>query len=93
MVWLGFLICFLPTTLIMIFNPMPPEREYPGLHVAGYIIFWCSGFSNPVIYIISNKYYRKAMQEMVCCEPNNNESIQRVSYHTRDQEERVSLYN
>ena len=73
MVWLGYVICFLPTTLIMTINPMPPNRNLPGLHIAGYIIFWCSGFINPVIYIISNKYYRKAMQEVVCC-INNEES-------------------
>ena len=58
MIWLGFGVCFLPTTLIMAFDPMPPNKEHPGLHVAGYIIFWCSGFINPIIYIVSNKYYR-----------------------------------
>ena len=58
MIWLGYGICFLPTTLIMAFDPMPPNKDHPGLHVAGYIIFWCSGFINPIIYIVSNKYYR-----------------------------------
>ena len=66
MIWLGYGVCFLPTTLIMAFDPMPPNKEHPGLHVAGYIIFWCSGFINPIIYIVSNKYYRKAMIDSLC---------------------------
>ena len=66
MIWLGYGVCFLPTTLIMAIDPMPPNKEHPGLHVAGYIIFWCSGFINPIIYIVSNKYYRKAMIDSLC---------------------------
>jgi hypothetical protein len=48
---------------------MPPNRDYPGLHVAGYIIFWCSGFINPIIYTASNKYYRRSLLESLgCCQ-------------------------
>lgn len=65
LVWLGFVICFLPSTLIIMFDPMPPSKN-AGLHVAGYIIFWCSAFINPLIYIASNKYYRAAMIEIIC---------------------------
>ena len=54
----GYTLCFLPTTLVMVIDPMPPKRNYPGLHVGTYIIFWCSGFINPIIYIMTNKYYR-----------------------------------
>ena len=75
MVWLGFILCFLPTTLIMIINPTPPNRNVPWLHILGYIIFWCSGFINPIIYIVSNKYYRRAMLETVCCAPAELETL------------------
>jgi hypothetical protein len=44
----------------MVVDPMPPCRGYPGLHVASYVIFWTSGFVNPVIYIFSNRNYRNA---------------------------------
>ena len=74
-VWLGYVLCFLPTTLIMVIDPMPPNRNNPQLHVVGYIIFWCSGFINPIIYIVSNKYYRKAMMEVVCCNAQNQSEI------------------
>ncbi len=66
LVCMSFIICFMPSALIMALHPMPPHTDMPGLHVAGYIIFWCSGFVNPVIYIVSNKYYREAMLETFC---------------------------
>ena len=28
--------------------------------MASYVIFWCSGFINPIIYIFSNRNYRNA---------------------------------
>lgn len=68
-VWLAYVICMMPSTLIMIFDPMPPNKDHPGLHVAGYIVFWCSGFINPVIYIVSNRNYRKNLQSELCCSP------------------------
>ena len=52
--------CFLPGFLLMVIDPMPPCDDYPDAHVAGYIIFWCSGFLNPVIYVMSNSQFRSA---------------------------------
>ena len=74
-VYIGFWVCFLPTTAIVVFDPTPgdhdkldyPNRDNPELHVAGYIIFWCSAFINPVIYIASNKVYRRALKDVICC--------------------------
>ena len=67
-VWTGFCICFVPTTLIMTVDPMPPNRNYPEIHIAGYIIFWCSAFINPIIYTVCNQHYRKALVEMIQCQ-------------------------
>ena len=36
MVWIGFFVCFAPTTLIVVLDPLPPSRKYPGLHVGMY---------------------------------------------------------
>ena len=44
---------------------MPPNRNYAELHVAGYVIFWCSAFINPIIYTVCNQNYRKALLEMI----------------------------
>lgn len=63
---LGFIICFLPSSILGAFDPMPPCRNHPQLHVAGYIIFWCSGFVNPFIYVLSNRHYRQAVIQTLC---------------------------
>ena len=44
---------------------MPLNRNYAELHIAGYVIFWCSAFINPIIYTICNQHYRKALLEMM----------------------------
>ena len=69
LVWIGFFICFVPTSLSKVIFPMPENRDKPApeLHIAGYVIFWCSAFINPVIYIISNKHYRRALIEILWC--------------------------
>ena len=44
MVWIGFFVCFAPTTLIVVLDPLPPSRKYPGLHVGMYFhVFFCNG--------------------------------------------------
>ena len=52
----------------MTVDPMPPNRNYPEVHIAGYIIFWCSAFINPIIYTVCNQHYRKALVEMIQCQ-------------------------
>ena len=34
-----------------------------GLHVALYILAWCSTIINPVIYVFSNPFYKKAFKK------------------------------
>jgi hypothetical protein len=49
LVCVGYVACFLPSAVLMVVDPMPPCRGYPSLHVASYVIFWCSGFVNPLV--------------------------------------------
>eukprot|EP00095_Tigriopus_kingsejongensis_P001766 maker-scaffold339_size202159-snap-gene-0.9 protein:Tk01766 transcript:maker-scaffold339_size202159-snap-gene-0.9-mRNA-1 annotation:"hypothetical protein SINV_09496" len=56
---LGYFVCFIPTSVLMVFDPMPPCYKNPGWHVFGYIVFWCSAIINPVVYILANRHYRK----------------------------------
>ena len=39
-------------------------------HIIGYIISWSSVFMNPIIYVISNKYYRKTVLKTFGCNTN-----------------------
>ena len=43
LVSLSYVACFMPGFLLMVVDPMPPCDDFPDLHVAGYIILWCSG--------------------------------------------------
>jgi hypothetical protein len=47
-----------PGVIIMTVDAMPPNNQYPALHVVGYMLFWCSGFVNPLIYVFFNTFYR-----------------------------------
>ena len=64
----------------MIIDPMPPNRNHPEVHVAGYILFWCSAFINPIIYTACNQNYRKALVEMLCCQAPYEEVSTTVPY-------------
>ncbi len=75
LVWIGFVMCFLPTTLIMSLHPMPPNRDLPALHIAGYIIFWCSAFINPIIYFVSNEGFRKRVLVIVKCSNSSGDNV------------------
>ncbi len=61
LICISYLVCFLPSALIALIDPMPPCWQHPGWHVATYVIFWCSAWVNPVIYVICNRYYRLAL--------------------------------
>ncbi len=66
----SFIALVLPITLVIAHEQLqnagmsPGERArsfLPGLHVAGYVMFWSTCCVNPLIYALSNTYYREAM--------------------------------
>ena len=42
---------------------MPPNNGVPGLHVFFYILFIFAAVVNQVIYVFSNKFYKKAFYQ------------------------------
>eukprot|EP00094_Tigriopus_californicus_P002825 TCALIF_02724-PA protein Name:"Similar to Tre1 Protein trapped in endoderm-1 (Drosophila melanogaster)" AED:0.18 eAED:0.19 QI:0/0.12/0/0.77/1/1/9/0/1136 len=54
-----YVICFIPGSVLMAVDPMPPCHNNPGWHVFGYVMFWCSTIINPIVYILANRHYRK----------------------------------
>ena len=42
---------------------MPPHNDVPGLHVFFYILFIFASVVNQVIYVFSNKFYKKAFYQ------------------------------
>ena len=53
-IFISFIICFLPLCLLTVFDPMPPSK-LGWLHMIANILGWTSSFINPIIYCATNK--------------------------------------
>ena len=47
-----------------VFHPMPPRENLPGLHMAFYNLFMLASVVNPLIYVFTNNFYKKAFMEV-----------------------------
>ena len=64
LIYLTFLICFLPWGLLTVLDPIPPSH-LGWLHMVTYVLSWSSAFVNPVIYCLTNKYYLEAFRQLL----------------------------
>ena len=64
LIYLTFLICFLPWGVLTVLDPIPPS-QLGWLHMITYILSWSSAFVNPVIYCLTNKYYLEAFRQLL----------------------------
>ena len=46
--------------ILMVANPMPPNKDLVGLHIMGYWGSWISMFINPFVYFITNDFFKTA---------------------------------
>ncbi|XP_023248563.1 G-protein coupled receptor moody-like [Copidosoma floridanum] len=63
-IFLGFIVCYLPITIVKVYDT---EVEYPEFHVLGYLLLYLSSCINPIIYVIMNKQYRQAYAGVISC--------------------------
>ncbi|XP_023336862.1 protein trapped in endoderm-1 isoform X2 [Eurytemora carolleeae] len=56
LVFLSFLCCFGPGMLI---KTMDRCYKYPALHIACYILNWCTVVVNPTVYFFRNEKYKE----------------------------------
>ncbi|KAL7636167.1 UNVERIFIED_CONTAM: hypothetical protein RMT77_012924 [Armadillidium vulgare] len=63
-IFLAFVITYLPITLVKFFDP---EVNYRALHLVGYVLVYLSCCINPVIYVIMNRQYRQAYRSVLLC--------------------------
>uniref|UniRef100_A0ABD2XJ65 G-protein coupled receptors family 1 profile domain-containing protein n=1 Tax=Trichogramma kaykai TaxID=54128 RepID=A0ABD2XJ65_9HYME len=63
-IFLGFLACYLPITIVKIADP---EVRNPAFHVIGYLLLYVASCVNPIIYVIMNKQYRQAYAGVISC--------------------------
>ncbi|XP_044728397.1 G-protein coupled receptor moody isoform X2 [Chrysoperla carnea] len=67
-IFLGFLICYLPITLVKVADE---NVTYPGFHITGYLMLFLSACINPIIYVTMNKQYRQAYRDALICKSNS----------------------
>lgn len=68
-IFICFIVCYLPITLVKIFDS---EVEHAPLHVLGYLLIYLSSCVNPVVYVTMNKQYRVAYMDTLKCKYNSN---------------------
>merc|ERR1711974_27049 len=64
------IICFVPWCFLSVLDPIPapfdqPPSQLGSLHMVTYILTWLSACINPIIYCLTNRYYREAHLELV----------------------------
>nr|XP_018899885.1 PREDICTED: uncharacterized protein LOC109032282 [Bemisia tabaci] len=63
-IFLSFLVCYLPITIIKIADS---KIFYPSYHILTYLLLYMSACINPIIYVIMNKQYRQAYKALLTC--------------------------
>ena len=57
---------------------MPPKKNLPGLHMAFYNLFMLASVVNPLIYVFTNDFYKKAFMEVFGLDGSNQGNLLRV---------------
>ena len=60
-----------------VFHPMPPRKNLPGLHMAFYNLFMLASVVNPLIYVFTNDFYKKAFMEVFGLDGSNQGNLLR----------------
>ncbi|XP_050303886.1 G-protein coupled receptor moody-like isoform X2 [Anthonomus grandis grandis] len=68
-IFICFVVCYLPITIVKIFDD---NVRKPPLHVLGYLLVYLASCVNPVVYVTMNKQYRYAYLETLKCKYNSN---------------------
>ncbi|XP_066584035.1 G-protein coupled receptor moody isoform X2 [Prorops nasuta] len=63
-IFLSFVACYLPITIVKVADPLV---RYPEFHVLGYVLLYFASCVNPIIYVIMNKQYRQAYAGVIGC--------------------------
>ncbi|XP_076255565.1 G-protein coupled receptor moody-like isoform X4 [Rhynchophorus ferrugineus] len=68
-IFICFVVCYLPITISKVFDP---DVKHAPLHVLGYLLLYLGSCVNPVVYVTMNKQYRNAYLETIKCRYNSN---------------------
>lgn len=68
-IFVCFLVCYLPITVVKICDQ---DVNHPELHILSYLLIYLSSCVNPVVYVTMNRQYRLAYLETLKCNYNSN---------------------
>lgn len=63
-IFVSFLICYLPITITKLFRD---EMDIRALNIAGYILIYLTTCINPIIYVVMSSEYRQAYKNLIMC--------------------------
>lgn len=63
-IFLSFLICYLPITISKTFRHV---LEIHSLNIAGYVLIYLTTCINPIIYVVMSSEYRQAYKNLLTC--------------------------
>jgi hypothetical protein len=66
-IFISFLICYLPITLTKIFHDI---TNVHGVNIAGYLLIYLTTCINPIIYVVMSSEYRQAYKNLLMCRTN-----------------------
>uniref|UniRef100_A0AAG5D3I8 G-protein coupled receptors family 1 profile domain-containing protein n=1 Tax=Anopheles atroparvus TaxID=41427 RepID=A0AAG5D3I8_ANOAO len=61
-IFLAFLVCYLPITMVKLFRP-----SMQVLNVVSYLLIYLTTCINPIIYVVMSREYRQAYSDLVMC--------------------------
>ncbi|XP_026482416.1 G-protein coupled receptor 84 [Ctenocephalides felis] len=73
-IFLSFLICYLPITITKIFKM---ASNYQVLNISGYLLIYLTTCMNPIIYVVMSSEYRQAYKNLLMCRGCFKEKLQR----------------
>lgn len=63
-IFISFLVCYLPITITKLFRDVMDIRT---LNIAGYILIYLTTCINPIIYVVMSSEYRQAYKNLLMC--------------------------
>lgn len=66
-IFLSFLICYLPITINKIFDTV---AENHMMNILGYLLIYLTTCINPIIYVVMSSEYRQAYKNLLMCKTN-----------------------
>lgn len=77
-IFVSFVICYLPITINKIFEPVARNHF---MNLIGYVLIYLTTSINPIIYVVMSSEYRQAYKNLLMCRNGSQSKPVRVETH------------